>query len=270
MGIRGVAVKNFSTSAFRSFKKFIGELTATAAGIHVGVLEALPVVEKLDQKDPWETAALKHGIMLRGLKSERIVTSSNRLNLVSLYSGFDLFLLDIRSQFYILHGKAWKQEDKDTPFGALVRNSPSSKCVHEEKLGLHRIATLDYYRLVRNAVAHPEDEATKSAKKFYDNNALLLTKARNEYGMQSAPNSFENLNFHDVKFLACVALYLAAAIDEDFDPGDDRIAKLLPVDILKRQKSSERNHNAIKGWLSVTYGISPARAERIINIHKTH
>ena len=99
-------MKTFSTSAFRSFKSFIGELTAVAAGIHVGVLEALPVIDKLDAEDPWQIAARKHGIILSGLKSKRVVESSVRLNLVSLYSGFDLFMSDIRGQFHMLHGAA--------------------------------------------------------------------------------------------------------------------------------------------------------------------
>ena len=88
--------------------------------------------------------------------------------------------------------------------------------------------------------------------------------------MQSAPNSIESLDFHDLKFLARVALDLAVAIDQDSDPGDERIAKLLPVAIFKRPKTAKRNHNAAKGWLRASYGLQDVRAERIIALHLTH
>ncbi|WP_343591269.1 hypothetical protein [Paracidovorax wautersii] len=257
-------MKTFSTSAFRSFKRFIGELTAVAAGIYVGVQEALPVVEQLGTTDPWEVAAKKYGLVLSGLKSQRVVESSVRLNLVSLYSGFDLFVADIRSQFHLLHGIEWRQHDGDTPFDALARNTPSKPGVHLEKLGAHRIAALDYYRLIRNAIAHPNPEALESAKKFFETKATHLAKARAEYGMQSAPNEIERLSFHDLKFLARVALDLADSIDEDFDPGDEKLAKLLPMEILKRPKSFDRNRNALVGWLHENYGIQTTRAENII------
>jgi hypothetical protein len=264
--------KTFSTSAFRSFKIFIGELTAVAAGIYVGIQEAIPIIDTQGKPDPWEVTAKKHGLMLRGLKSERILNSAIRLNIVSLYSGFDLFVSDIRGQFYELHGKEWRHYDGDTPFQELARNTPSTNQELEKKLGRDRIVALAYYRLVRNAIAHPKDEAIAAARRFFADadNGNCLSKVTSDYGMKSVPSQIESLSFHDLKLLARVALDVAAAVDEDFDPGDERLAKLLPSNVLKPPKSAERIHNARKGWLSVNYGIQSERAERIISIHKTH
>lgn len=265
-------MKAFSTSAFRSFKNFVGELTAVAAGIYVGIQEGIPVIDAIDEPDQWETAAKKYGLILRGLKSERVIKSTIRLNLVSLYSGFDLFLSDIRSQFYELHGKEWLQYDGDTPFQALARNTPSSKQEHEKKLGRERIVALDYYRLVRNAIAHPNEKAIIAPSLFFDDadKSNCLAKVTTDYGMKSVPSQIQELCFHDLKLLARLALDVAAAVDEDFDPGDERLAKLMPSNVLKLTKSPERMCNAQKGWLSVTYGIKADRADHIISLHKTH
>ena len=261
-------MKKFSTIAFRSFKIFIGELTSVAAGIYVGVQEALPSINGLDSTDPWNIVAKKHEIVLNGLKSERVLGSAIRLNLVSLYSGFDLFVSDIRCQFYELHGKEWQQHDGDAPFVALKRNTPSSHPDHEERLGKGRIASMDYYRLVRNAIAHPKDEATAAAKRYYLENKVLLSEVAAVYGMKSAPNQIDALNFHDIKYLARLALDLASAVDQDFDPGDVRLATFIPTHFFGLPKSQKRIDNACIGWLKEKYGVKQDRAERILSLHK--
>lgn len=112
----------YSSAAYRSFKTFIGELTAVAAGVYVGIQEVLPLVEGVGSKDPWKEVARKHGVIVDALKSEQVVLSSVRLNLVSLYSGFDLFMADIRSGFHGLQGREWLQHDGDSPFDALPQD----------------------------------------------------------------------------------------------------------------------------------------------------
>lgn len=262
--------KEFSTAAFRSFKTFVGELTATAAGIYIGIQEVLPSIDELGLVDPWEFVAKKHKIKLTGLKSERVLSSAIRLNLVSLYSGLDLFFADTRGQYHLLHGKQWKHFEGDSPFAAVARNTPSTIQVHESRLGLGRIASLNYYRLVRNSIAHPSEEAEASAKKFYAENKELLAGTADSYGMESVPSQVDSLSFHDIKYLARLALDLASAVDADFDPGNERLAALVPKKILKLPKTEERLHNARKGWLSVTYGIKSERAEQILSLIKTH
>lgn len=258
----------FSTTAFRSFKSFVGELTAAAAGNYVGLKEIVPVIDGLDAADPWKSVADKYDIRLSGFTSERVLRSTIRLNLVSLYSGLDLFFLDTRKQFHELHGKDWERKDGDTPFDSLRRNTPSSKSVHEQNLGLDRIATLDYYRLVRNSIAHPSDNAVDMAKSFYSKNQALLDNATKNYKMKSVPSPVDALSFHDVRYLSRIALDVASAVDRDFDPGDERLAALVPAHFQEMPKSEKRRHNAEKGWLSVVYGVNSDRAERILDFKK--
>jgi hypothetical protein len=263
-------MQTYSSAASRSFKTFVGELTAVAAGVYVGIQEVLPLVEEYDSKDPWKVAARRHGVIVDALTSVQVVQSSVRLNLVSLYSGFDLFMADVRSGFHCLHGREWIQHDGDTPFDALARNTSSTPNLHLERLGSHRIAAMDHYRLVRNAIAHPRLEAITASQKFFSTNAKLLTTIRTEYGMQSAPNEINLLTFHDIKLLARVALDVTKAIDADFDPGDQRLGQLLATKSIDRTKSRERNRNALIGWLRTEHGVSAERAERILKAHMTH
>lgn len=263
-------MKIYSTSAFRSFKNFIGELTSVSAGMNVGISRTIAILNKSNAADPWQQAALEEGIIVSGLKSAHVLDGVNRLGVVSLYSGFDLFLSDSRSQFHMIHGREWVQYDGDGPFDALFRNSVGTKTAFQQHFGSHRIASIDYYRLVRNAIAHPSKEALQLVRDFYVSESSNLTLARTEYGMQSAPNSFENINFHDLKFFARVSLDVAELIETYFDPGNERLALLVPSGIIKMPKSKIRVKNAIKGWLCCTYGIGQDRANSIIAEHMTH
>lgn len=256
----------FSTPAFRSFKKFVGELTAVAAGVYVGIQEVIPLIASVNVSDPWETVAKKHGVKLCGLKTERVTSSIIRLSVVSLYSGIDLFFSDIRSQFHHLHEKPWIQFDGDTPFVALSRNTPSEKEAHESRLGLNRIVAMDYYRLIRNSVAHPSEAAGVAVEKFYAENQHSLKRVSENYGMKSVPSRMNALSFHDIKFLARLSLDVASAVDVDFDPGDRKLSSLVPEKFKCLAKTAKRLHNARKSWLAVTYGIQSDRAEHILSL----
>lgn len=261
---------DFSTKAFRSFKKFMGELTAVAAGIHVGIQEAKITIENRESRDPWSLAAKSHNVVVNGLNSDIVIKNATRLSIVSLYSGFDLFISDVKSQFHELHGKSWIQNDGDGPFDAIIRNAPSGKNLKTEKLGSHRVSALDYYRLVRNSIAHPTPEASAAATRFFVENNVDLELVRAAYGMQTAPNEISSLSFHDIKLLARVALDVAKTVDADFDPGDARLAELVPMSILTRPKPATRNGKALVGWLCSTYGLQKERAECILDKIMAH
>ena len=263
-------MNSYSSEATRSFKSFIGELTAVAAGLHVGIQEVASTLDANDASDPWKALAYKHSVVVDGLTSQRIIRSAARLNVVSLYSGFDLFLDDIRSDFFHLHGKEWIQHVGDDPFAALVRNTHSRPEAHERRLGKHRIAAMNHYRLVRNAIAHPGKDAQRQTMTYYAEKADLLDEVRIEYRMQSAPNNIDELSFHDVKLLARVGLDLTKAIDAELDPGDERLFAMLELNQSEQKNSSQRDRNAWIGKLRTHYGVTAERAARILREFLVH
>lgn len=259
----------YSSAACRSFRTFIGELTAVAAGIVVGIQEVIPVIEDCEERDPWRIAAKKHGITVHGLSSRGVVDSSVRLSLVSLYSGFDLFMTDVRASFMRTQGREWVQYDGDTPFTALGRNTRLEANAHIDRLGAHRVAAMDHYRLIRNAVAHPSLESQVTSKRFFDTNSELLREVRFQYGMRTGPNDIDHLTFQDVQLLSRVALDVTGTIDELLDPGDQRFQELLADRRIDKAKSRERNYNALVSWLRTEYGLNPDRAKRIVDLRLT-
>lgn len=263
-------METYSTEVFRTFKRFVGELTAIAAGVHVGTKFTAETVDSMAETDGWETIAMRFGIVVSGLTSNRVLASAAHLNIVSLYAGFDLFVVNLRSQHFALHATEWRKHEGDGPFDEIRRNCPISDTKLHEWLETSRIAAIDYYRHVRNAVAHPSMENVSKMEQYYEENSAELAKVREAYGMRSAPNRHSSINFHDVKLFAQASIDLCQAIDMAFDPGDARLATQLPPEIRKRQVSEIRRKNAALGWLKTRFGVSGARAERVFALYMAH
>lgn len=263
-------MNSYSSEAYRLFKKFVGELTATAAGVQIGTNIAVNSTAQMVDPDPWSALAGNFGIVVNGLKSEQVLQSTARLNIVSLYSGFDLFVANIRSQYFELHQKEWKKYEGDGPFNEIQRNLPVRKSRLDDEPNAARISVVDYYRLVRNAVAHPSVEHIDAVKNYYAKNHENLTRARALYGMKSAPNGYDDLSFHDVKLFAQVTLDLCKVIDLEFDPGDESLARQIPPKIKSRPKLEARIRNAAVGCIRTKFGVSNERAERIFSLYMTH
>lgn len=234
----------FSTHCFRDFKRFIGELTAASAGIHSAILNMGENIKDAESKDAWAEVAKQYEIKVDGLKFENVLESSSRLNIVSVYSGFDLFLSSVRKELFQLTKVEWKAKDSDTPFTEFRNNLT----FEETGLTSYQIAAIDYYRLARNAIVHPSQGNIDSASKFYRDNESDISCLRNHYKMRSAPNSFEELNFHDVKLISRTLLDLLPKIDSSLDPGDERLCQLIPFEQWKRY-SRERQRNSAIGFL---------------------
>lgn len=260
-------MESYSSATFRSFKTFVGELTAVAAGLFVGIHEAIPVIEDSADGDPWAAIAKKHKIVVNGLSSQLVVDSSVRMNLVSLYSGFDLFMTGLRTTFKSVQGRDWVQHDGDGPFFAIGRNTIPKANAHIDRIGAHRVEAMEHYRLVRNAIVHPSDEVASASNKYFVKSTEGLQRVRDDYGMQAAPACISELSFHDIKLLARVALDVTKGIDQTFDPGDGRLQELLRLRGIGNGKTKERKRNASVGWLKTEYGLNATRAERIVKAH---
>lgn len=262
-GKKGSKLASFSTHCFRDFKQFIGELTASTAGIHSAVLYTANGIREMNNDDPWAEIAATYNVKVNGLNSGKVLKSASRLNIVSIYSGFDLFLSTIRKEFYTLQKIEWKAEKSDTPFDEFQRNIDFKNYKNSAHIMLSQIDVIDYYRLARNAIVHPSQDNKISVQEFFTEVKPSITRISEYYKMRSAPNKFDEINFHDVKLAARIFLDFLPIIDVALDPGDERLKELIPFSSWARYKPN-RQKNAAIGFLRQNYGISRERAEKIL------
>ncbi|HHC6507157.1 TPA: hypothetical protein ACX6NP_000259 [Photobacterium damselae] len=254
-------MSNFSTHCFRDFKRFIGELTANAAGTYVAACFTGQSLAQSD--DPWRDLAKTYDIKVDGIETKQVLKSSSRLNMVSIYSGFDLYLTSFRKEYTNIFDKDWIKEDKVSPFEEIRKNLGRKQVKAAHEVADEMIGVIEYYRLFRNSVAHPSDKNKKAANEAFKTSLNSRERVADYYGMQSAPNSPEAINFHDVKLFSRILLDLLPQFDEIVDPGDERLLELLPRDRWLLL-NDERKENARIGYLVNTYGLDRNRASKIV------
>jgi hypothetical protein len=244
----------------RNFKVFIGELTAEAAAVHVSLLESQRI--ERDQKDYWRNKALDSGIVLNGINSERILNSQIRMSVVSIYSGFDVFLEEVENEFKGF-GLSWDKPEKVSPLRVLEKNyirEPDNKTHFR-----YESDAVDYFRLLRNSIAHPSQGNEKIAKGFYESRVESLDFVRKKYAMVSAPNEPERISFHDIKFWCQLLLNFAETIIQRLEPEERMIYSKVPFDSWKQYgKDHEKLKKVAINYIHSEYSYSLERAKEIV------
>ncbi|ALG69225.1 hypothetical protein [Beggiatoa leptomitoformis] len=244
----------------RNFKSFIGELTAEAAATHVSLLESQKMERK--QVDYWTSKASEVGIVLNGITSDRILNSQIRLSIVSIYSGFDVFLDEVENEFKRFDLK-WMKPDKVSPLEVLEKNyirGPDNK-----KNFRYESNAVDYLRLLRNSIAHPNKKNKDEAENFYKSRRESIDFVREKYNMLSAPNNPSSISFHDIKFWCRLLLDFSESIALLLEPDDERIYSKVPFDSWKKYG---KNHDKLKkvaiSYIHSEYSYSLEKAKEIV------
>jgi hypothetical protein len=256
-------LSKFSTHCFRDFKRFIGELTATSAGVNVAIQYTNKAGIEAGADDPWALIAKEFGIKVDGLQSARVLSSAARLNIVNVYSGFDLYLTAYRKEFVHLFKKDWISDKSDAPFDEFRKNIALNDIEASLDIITPQLKLIDFYRLARNGIVHPSKENKQTVVNFFKKEATTLKKIQNHYKMLSAPNDFELLDFHDIKLFCRTLLDILPLFDEKLDPGNERLKATVPIEEWKNYKD-DRRRNAEIGFLQNRYGISRERSEEIL------
>lgn len=250
--------------SYRAFKIAIGEMTAAAAGIHVSVRVAADAAADAGGDDPWAELARRVGVRVDGLEQQRISRTASALGLVAIYSAFDAFVRELRSDWHELGGAEWQQFKGDTPLQEIRRNAPNGLQLGNDE------SVVEYYRRCRNWIVHPAAATLSEAQAYLRTQSTSLSEARADWkqiGNCSAPHGPELLEFDDLKFFARVALHVAEIISDGFDPGNQAIAGALPLATWSRlTHDPDRLRRRAAGFLQTEWGLARSRAEEIAAI----
>lgn len=255
----------FSLTSYRHLRRFVGELTATAAGDEIALRFAATYLAEASSGD-WEFLGECFNIKVGGLESTRLKTSSSRLHIVSLYSGWDGFVRSLRAEFQKLFGIDWRHNEGDTPFDEIYRHSPISIGDLKRRIAPHRETAIEYYRKVRNAIVHPDASITSDAEAYFRTHAADFEKVRQQYGMISPPAEHNSVTFFDVKLFARLLLDVGRVISDSYDPGDERLSEILPLRTWNHVRHDKEGYrNRIIGYLRTEFGLATERACRIVS-----
>ncbi len=254
--------EHFRPDSARKFKSFVGELTAFAAATHLSLVFSKQMVEK-NGASYWNNLCNLEGIKVDGIKYDELIDSNARLAVVSLYSGFDEYMKNLRKEYSLFFGK-WSQNDGVGPLKAIKDNCPNNKVKLTNWSDKELL--FDYYRGVRNLVVHPNEKDLQDSDRKYQNQRVDLSKVGRSYGMKEAPFPPDRICFHDIKLFCQLLLDITLTVSQAFDPGDELLASYVKKNYSQdRNRSHKRQANAIIGYLKTEFGVSDTRAGRIVD-----
>lgn len=200
--------------------------------------------------------AMKENISLNNLTLENYESFKYKYYLILPNSSFDRFLDDFRIDFHTLF-------DKNIP---LFRNKTKLQSILDYLVGesfsisLEDFSTslYDYYRLVRNSLAHDSFKREPEIAAVFS--SLNITEVHSRYPRLSAPHDMNNFTFDD--FILCpaniksIADKLTKSLESKIDWGkfSEHNSSLFPK--LKKFRSNKtRQASYIKNVISDIYGI---------------
>lgn len=200
--------------------------------------------------------AMKENICLNDLTLDNYETFKYKYYLILPNSSFDRFLDDFMIDFHTLF-------DKNIP---LSRNKTKLHSIVDYLVGDSfsilledfSISLYDYYRLIRNSLAH--DSLKKEPEMVEIFSSLNIADVHSRYPRLSAPHDMDNLTFDD--FILCtaniksIADKLTKSLENKIDWGkfSRRNSNLFPK--LKKFRSNRtRQVSYIKNVISDIYGI---------------
>lgn len=250
----------YTPSSYRQLKKYIGELTAVNAGVHAVLLDYVGTHDT-DSPHRLSHTAQHHGIVLSGITVGEIINRQSQLSLVSILSGFDCFYSEIETECKAL-GMLWNKPEKTSPITVLLGNIPRAQSMSDK--GKAALQVIEYYRAVRNWIAHPSDKNKAVAVSRYKQGLDDIEFIREEYGFKTAPNEIDDICFHDIKLVAKLLLDALKELSEKLRPTDEQLVSSVPKKFLHRDSDKNKRVKRAAKYLQSAYGLKWSDAVQIV------
>lgn len=214
-----------------------------------------------------------HGIRVDSLDLPAAALHMHHFYIVSVHQQFETFLKGFKKEHPLT---TWVNLDDNS----LLKNVLSSFAPRQynemlEAIGRLELDIADYYRNVRNAVAHGDD------KNSAQSTLRLRTRVQDPmsvYVRLPAPNRFAQTNFDDFILFTRAVKHIALALCTVARPTDPQIVEMiLRVDLTgssgidlsilrKRKRRPEALRNALGTLLRIKYGLDRSEAQPIVDL----
>lgn len=259
----------FRLPCYLSLKRQLGEIDACAECQEIAVRDFLAVCRGAsDQSAEIQRRSRVHGIRVDSVDLAQFARRNTELQLVAVSYALEAFLNDLISDHPRL-GSRNGRGDGETLLDFVLGQPPWSESKGALKKSLeYRIR--EYYRLVRNRIAHPGGPATVGSCKLLSE-LQADCKANEPYQRLSAPNDSGSLEFDDYLQFTRASKRLALELCQVAPLTDDDLREWLEQQRPQKgpKKGTEKRRlNAMVASLRIQFGITPDRAETIVQSMK--
>lgn len=264
----------FRFVAYRDLKRTLGQINAVVETAELAMRSFASQARLAPSTDVFVRQMSKaHGVRVDVLDLQASTRQMNHFYIVSVHQYFESFLKAFKKQH---PQNTWLDSDDNS----LLKNVLSSFAPRNynemvDAVGRLELDVADYYRHVRNAVAHGDD------KNSVQSTLRLRSRVQDPttvYTRLLAPNPFAQTDFDDFILFTRVVKHIALALCSVARPTDPQIADMilrgdpagpLGIDLealRKRKRNPEAFQSALGTLLRIRYGLIRLEAQPIIDL----
>lgn len=181
--------------------------------------------------------------------------------LVLVHQAFEEFLEKFRLQSQQLKIEKWSWEENKPKLETVFKSVDSA---YKSNENINYIIC-EYYRHIRNLVAHKNEKLKSNLEKEYDKISFFKDQIFKKYNLVSVPNTFDKISFNDFVLFTRAVKDLAFELCNKIQYTPEEIAKLIEPEKYSRfLNNKDRLKKAIEAELRSNFGIQKENADEII------
>lgn len=257
-------ITKFSYFSYRSLKKRLGEFDAVVECNEIAIREFIEKSKTTDTKKYIQELSSKHKVKVDEVDFIKFSSRIRQYYVSSVFQQSEQFFADFQEEFKKYNDeKVWIQvKTGETKLHNLLINVFGTEQNIESAISKDIQICYNYYRLVRNYMAHTDrdiKELTKLHNEIISNDNEFLQ----QLNLSGLPNKYYEINFEDFRFITNIIKHIAYIICINSKPDNERIAQIL-------FEKSKENKKAIYNRIKKTKNDKIRYTNAIENLVKTN
>ncbi|MCB0521351.1 MAG: hypothetical protein H6577_24165 [Lewinellaceae bacterium] len=272
-------ITKFTFKSFRILKKRLGEFDAVVECNEIAIREFTEQVKNSnDLKKYIQDLSLKHKVRVNEVDLLKFSSRIRQFYILSVTQQGEQFLEEFETEFKeYFPAKDWQpRNSSETLLENILINVYGNKIIGIQNITEGVFEGYEYYRLIRNRVAHSENYNIAKIKNKHQEAIRHLIDLQTKYHLNGGLNEYTKIDYSDFLLITNIIKNIGYVLCQSATPDNQQIAKILlslknkkgnhiVSGILKIKNNENRFKSAIFSLLRTNFGrISSKDKEEIL------
>lgn len=265
--MRDFDITKLTYKSFRSLKKRLGEFDAVVECNEIAIREfTKQVQESGDIKKYIQELSLKHRVRVDEVDFLKFASRIRQFYVLSVSQQGDQFLTEFEKEYKEYYPeKTWQKNTEKTVLYNVLMNVFGSEALAFHHLSEAVFQGFEYYRLIRNLVAHSENYKVSKITNQYNLTIGFQADLQEKYHLNGGLNAYTDINYDDFLMITNIVKNIGYCLCKHSTPSNQRVAEILVklqnengdiiIKGLSKLKNNEiRFENAVLSLLHTSFG----------------
>ncbi len=266
--MRDADITKFTFKSFRALKKRLGEFDAVVECNEIAIREfSVQVESSTNKKKHIEDLSLKHKVKVNEVDFVKFGARIRQFYVLSVTQQAEQFLEEFQQEYKkYFPEKTWQPKNSnETIIENVLTNIFGNKLTGVDKITKGVFEAYEYYRLIRNLVAHSENYKISKITDKYNEARLYLIDLQTRFHLSGGLNEYTKIDYYDFLMITNIIKSIGYALCQEATPNNKRIAEILVglenerglniMNGLKKIKNDENRYkSAIFSLLRTNFG----------------